>query len=133
MPPGPDLSALKLVDLDLTLTDKSLVTFLLGLGANPMFGGAGDVEAFRADIVNQVTAMAAGGLPGVDKSVASEFSTAVAAFIKQPGTLNIKLKPATPLALADSSGAPPATATKSSLGFSATFTPSAAAPAPKPN
>jgi hypothetical protein len=132
-PPGAGFSALKLVDLDLTLTDKSLVTFLLGIGANPMFGGTGDAEALRADIVNQVTAMAAGGIPGVDTAVANEFSTAVAAFVKQPGTLNIKLKPATPLALADDSGAAPATATKSSLGFSATFTPSPAAPAPKPN
>ncbi len=36
MPPAPDMSglnALKLVDLDMTITDKSLVTFLMGLGA----------------------------------------------------------------------------------------------------
>ncbi|HEV7691903.1 MAG TPA: hypothetical protein VGO52_13800 [Hyphomonadaceae bacterium] len=128
-PPGADFSALKLVDLDLTLTDKSLVDFLLGVG--PMLGMGTDKETFRADIVNQVTAMAAGGIPGVDKSVASEFSNAVAAFVKQPGTLNIKMKPATPLALADEKAGP---ATKTSLGFSATFTPSPGAAAPaKPN
>lgn len=135
-PPAPDLSALKLVDLDLTLTDKSLVNFMLGLGSNAMFGGSGDKEALRADIVNQVTAMAAGGLPGVDKAVANEFSAAVAGFVKQPGTLNIKLKPAAPLALADEKAAGTAQ-TKQTLGFSATFTPSPGAPAPaapaKPN
>jgi hypothetical protein len=132
-PPVPDMSALKLVDLDLSLTDKTLVNFVLGLSSGPLFGGSGDKEALRADIVNQVTAMAAADLPGVDKAVASEFSSAVAAFLKQPGTLNIKLKPAQPLALADDKMGP---VTKQSLGFSATFTPSPAAPAPaapKPN
>jgi len=93
-----------------------------------------DKEAFRADIVNQITAMAAGDLPGVDKSVASEFANAVAGFVKQPGTLNIKMKPATPVPLADDKAGP---ATKVSLGFSATFTPLPGAPAPaapaKPN
>lgn len=130
LPPAPDMSglnALKLVDLDLTVTDKSLVTFLMGLGANPMFGGTGDVETIRTDVVNQVTALM-GDIPNVDKAVSSEFSTAIAAFLKQPGTLNLKFKPAQPLAFAGDAAGP--AQTKQSLGFSATFTPSPAAPKP---
>ncbi len=130
MPPAPDMSglnALKLVDLDMTITDKSLVTFLMGLGANPMFGGTGDVETIRTDVVNQVTALMS-DIPKLDKAVSSEFSAAVAAFLKQPGSLNIKFKPAQPLAFAGDTAAP--VQTKSSLGFSATFTPSPAAPKP---
>ncbi len=128
--PAPDMSgleALKVVDLDLTITDKSLMTFILGVSA--MFGGAGDPEALRADIVNQVMALAGDASQmGVDQGVASEFATAVAAFVKQPGSLNIKLKPAQPLGLADTK----APLTKQALGFSATFKPSPTPP-PKPN
>jgi hypothetical protein len=130
IPPAPDMSglnALKLVDLDMTITDKSLVTFLMGLGANPMFGGTGDVETIRTDVVNQVTALMS-DIPKLDKAVSSEFSAAVSAFLKQPGSLNIKFKPAQPLAFAGDAAAP--VQTKSTLGFSATFTPSPAAPKP---
>jgi hypothetical protein len=57
--------------------------------------------------------------------LANEFTSALAAFVKQPGSLSIKMKPAAPVAL---DGAAPLT--KQSLGFSASFTPSPAAPAP---
>jgi hypothetical protein len=113
---------LKVVDLDVTLTDKSLVGHLLGLGG-------GDPETLRADIVKQIKAMG-GDLTnaGVDKTVSDEFTNAVAAFVKQPGVLNIKLKPAEPVAIA----AKGAKLTKATLGFSATATPGPATPAPAP-
>jgi len=127
--PEPDLSALadlKIVDLDLTITDKAIVNFALGVTS--MFAG-GDVEQLRADIVNQITAMAA-SIPAssVDPKVAAEFTNAVAAFVKQPGSLNIKMKPAQPVALGALGSTP---VTKEALGFSATFTPSPTPP-PKP-
>ncbi|MEP7210277.1 MAG: hypothetical protein ABI740_05520 [Alphaproteobacteria bacterium] len=121
----PDMSGLeqlKIVDLDLTLTDKSLVGHLLGLGG-------GDPEALRNDIVTQIKSMGADlSGAGVDKAVSDEFTAAVAAFVKQPGTLNIKLKPAQPVAIA----AKDAKLTKATLGFSATATPGPATPAPAP-
>lgn len=119
----PDISGLeqlKIADLDLTLTDKSLVGHLLGLGG-------GDPEALRADIVNQIKAMGADFTSaGVDKAVAEELTTAIAAFIKQPGALNIRMKPAQPVALA----AKGAKLDKATLGFSATATPGPATLAP---
>jgi hypothetical protein len=119
--PEPDMSgleALKLVDFDMTLTDKSLVAHLLGLGG-------GDPEKLRADIVNQIKSMGADLTnAGIDKSVSDELTAAVAAFVKQPGTLNIKLKPAQPVAIA----AKDAKLTKETLGFSAIATPGPAKP-----
>lgn len=136
-PASPDLSGfdqLKVVDLDLTLTDKSFVNLLLGIGS--MFGG-GDPAALRNDVVNMLKEMGPDlSKEGVDASVANELMTAVSEFVKRPGSLNIKLKPAEPLAL---SGSPDKKLTKQQLGFSATYTPSPAAPAapapaaPKPN
>ena len=133
MPPSPDLTELanlKIVDLDLTITDKTLVNFVLGVAA---MGSGGDVETLRTDIVNQVSALAGSLPPGaVDPKVATEFSNAMAAFVKQPGSLNIKLKPAQPMALGAMGASP---VTKEQLGFSATFTPSPTPPpkpAPKP-
>jgi hypothetical protein len=127
--PQPDFSGiaeLKVVDLDLTITDKTLVNFMLGVAA---MGTGGDVETLRTDIINQVNALAGSLPPGsVDPTVATEFSNAMAAFVKQPGSLNIKLKPAQPMALGAMGASP---VTKEQLGFSATFTPSPTPP-PKP-
>jgi len=127
--PQPDFSGiaeLKVVDLDLTITDKMLVNFMLGVAA---MGSGGDVETLRTDIINQVNALAGSLPPGsVDPTVATEFSNAMAAFVKQPGSLNIKLKPAQPMALGAMGASP---VTKEQLGFSATFTPSPTPP-PKP-
>ena len=121
-PAEPDMSGLeqlKVVDLDLTLTDKSLVNHLLGLGG-------GDPETLRNDIVTQIKSMGVDFTKaGVDKSVSDELTAAVASFVKQPGVLNIKLKPAQPVALA----AKDAKLTKATLGFSATATPGPATPA----
>jgi hypothetical protein len=122
-PAEPDMSGLeqlKVVDFDLTLTDKSLVNHLLGLGG-------GDPEALRTDIVNQIKSMGADFTKaGVDKAVSVELTAAVAAFVRQPGVLSIKLKPAQPVALA----AKGAKLDKAALGFSATATPGPATPAP---
>jgi hypothetical protein len=131
-PPAPtqpdftEIANLKIVDLDLTITDKTLVNFVLGVAA---MGSGGDVETLRADIVNQINALAGSLPPGaVDQAVATEFTTAMAAFMKQPGSLNIKMKPAQPMALGALGAGP---VTKQQLGFSATFTPSPTPP-PKP-
>jgi hypothetical protein len=132
--PEPDFTALtnlKIVDLDLTLTDKSLVNLVLGIGA---MATGGEVEALRTDVVNQIKALASSLPPeAVEPAVATEFTNAIAAFVKQPGSLNIKLKPAQPLAIGEMGSKGPVT--KAQLGFSASFTPSPtppAKPAPKP-
>ena len=124
--PEPDMSfisVLKIVDLDVTITDKAVVGMLTALTGQPD-------EAARADIANQILAstqdMVTGA--GADAALASEFTTALAGFVKQPGSLNIKMKPAAPVAFG---GATPLT--KQSLGFTASFTPSPAAPAPAPS
>lgn len=117
---APDMSglqSLKIVDFDLTLTDKSLVEKLLALA--PMMG-APDAETMRTDIVNMISALGPDlTSAGVDASVANELTAAVAEFVKSPGVLKIVMKPAAPVALA----APDATLTKETLGFSATYSP----------
>jgi hypothetical protein len=121
--PAPDLdfvALLKLVDLDLTITDKAAVGMLTALTGQTE-------EAARADLANQILASTQDLVTGAkaEPALASEFTSALAAFVKQPGSLSIKMKPAAPVAL---DGAAPLT--KQSLGFSASFTPSPGAPAP---
>jgi surface antigen len=121
--PAPDMdfvSLLKLVDLDLTVTDKGVVGMLTALTGQTE-------EAARADLANQILASTQDLVTGAraEPALANEFTSALAAFVKQPGSLSIKMKPAAPVAL---DGAAPLT--KQSLGFSASFTPSPAAPAP---
>lgn len=125
-PAGPDMSGLeklKVVDMDITLTDKSLVSKLFALA--PMMGAA-DPEAMKTDIVNMLSAMGADlTAAGIDASISNELMAAVSSFVKQPGTLRITMKPAAPTQLIGSA----APITKQSLGFSATHTPAPAAPA----
>ncbi|HEX5008113.1 MAG TPA: hypothetical protein VFV70_13430 [Hyphomonadaceae bacterium] len=121
--PAPNLdfvSLLKLVDLDLTVTDKGVVGMLTALTGQTE-------EAARADLAKQILASTEDLVTGAkaEPALANEFTSALAAFVKQPGSLNIKMKPAAPVAL---DGAAPLT--KQSLGFAASFTPSPAAPAP---
>jgi hypothetical protein len=120
VPASDFVSLLKLVDLDVTVTDKAVVGMLTALTGQTE-------EAARADLANQVLASTQDLVTGAkaEPALANEFTTALAAFIKQPGSLNIKMKPAAPLALGGDGAAP---LTKQSLGFSATFTPSAPAP-----
>lgn len=123
---APDMSALeqlKVIDLDLTLTNQTLVDSILGLSS--MAGGS-DAEATRKDVINMITGSRKDLVnAGLDDAMSQELTTAVASFMKQPGALNIKLKPAQPVALFAKGQKP----TKASLGFSAIFTPGAA-PAP---
>ena len=90
--PAPDMSGLeklKVVDLDLVLTDKSFVDKMLALAATT---NGQDVETRRTDIVNQLASLGADmSGPGIDAAVVTELTTAVANFIKSPGTLAIKL------------------------------------------
>lgn len=127
--PGPDMAALeafKVMDLDLTLTDKSLVNRLLALA--PMVGGS-DPETLRADIIAQLKDMGANlSGAGVDATVANEFTAAVADFVANPGTLKISMKPAAPVALAQEG----AQLDKATLGLTITNTPSPASAAPAP-
>jgi hypothetical protein len=117
----PDMSALnelKLVDLDLTITDKKLVDFALGAAGT---AGMGEPATLRNDMVNMLQGLAADlTSAGLDQAVASELTTALAEFVKRPGALNIKLKPAEPI----SADSPESAFTKQGLGFSASFTPS---------
>ncbi|MBU6318495.1 MAG: hypothetical protein KGS00_02480 [Alphaproteobacteria bacterium] len=114
----PDLSGLgdlTLVDLDLKLTDKSLVSRLLNLSG---LMGAPDPESLRSDIVNQVTALKADlSSAGVDAGLADEVLSAVAEFVAKPGTLSLKLAPKAPLKFGDVSS--PDQLTKEALGLSA--------------
>jgi hypothetical protein len=126
--PAPDLdfvSLLKLVDLDITITDKAVVGMLTAMMGQTE-------EAARADLANQILASTQDLVTGAqaEPALANEFTSSLAAFVKQPGSLNIKLKPAAPVALGGADAAP---LTKQSLGFSATFTPSPAAATPAPN
>jgi hypothetical protein len=118
--PGPDMAALeafKVIDLDLTLTDKSLVNRLLALA--PMVGGS-DPEAMRADIITQLKSMGADlAGAGVDATVANEFTAAIADFVAKPGTLKIAMKPPAPVALAQEG----AQLDKATLGLTITNTP----------
>jgi hypothetical protein len=120
-PPAPDMSgmeALKVVELDLTLTDKKLVDLALGAAGT---AGAGDPATLRNDVVNMLQQMGvdltSGGLDG---AVANELTAALSEFVKRPGALNIKLKPPQPVSM----DSPESAFTKQGLGFSATFTPS---------
>jgi hypothetical protein len=120
--PTPDFSGLgelTIVDVDVKLTDKSLVNRLFNLSS---MMGSPDPEALRTDIVNQIAALGVDlEAAGVDKAVSNELLTAVSDFIKKPGVLHVTLKPAAPLKLGTVSG--PEQLTKSTLGFSATHTP----------
>jgi hypothetical protein len=119
-PPEPDMSglaALKIIELDLTVTDKKLVD--LALGAAETFG-VGDRATLRNDVVNMLQGMGADlSSAGLDPTVANELTAALAEFVKRPGSLSIKLKPVEPVSMES----PNTAFTKQQLGFSATFTP----------
>jgi hypothetical protein len=114
----PDLSGLgdlTLVDLDLKLTDKSLVNRLLNLSG---LIGAPDPESLRSDIVNQIGALKTDlSSAGIDAGLADEVLSALSDFVAKPGTLSLKLSPKSPLKFGDVSS--PEELTKESLGLSA--------------
>lgn len=118
---------LQLTDLDLSITDESLVKLIL----NQQAAGAGQsLDDYRADLVAMVQgASVFMSDAGVDPAIANELTAAAAGFLSGPGTLRLQIKPKQPFGVLSAMAAP---ITKDSLGFSATFTP-AAAPEPATN
>lgn len=112
------LMPLQLTDLDLSITDETLMDLIL----NQQAVGAGQsLEELRGDLVAMVEgASEFMTQAGVDEAIATELTTAAAGFLEGPGTIRIQLKPKQPFGMMSAMMAP---VTKESLGFSATFTP----------
>lgn len=121
----PNVNAFKdfvLVDLDLTLADKSIFDRLLNLAAT--FGGGGTPEEMRAKAISSIAELKKDlAATGVDPVMGGEMLDAVSAFIKKPGTLHIVMKPPTPLKMGDITDSKKLD--KKTLGFTATYTPPA--------
>ncbi len=114
------LISLQMTDLDISITDKQLIEFLVSTAA--MQSGQ-SAAAFRQDLVSMVQGSATFMTDaGIDPVLANEATAAISAFLAGPGTLRIQMKPKTPIGAMTMMMAPP---TKESLGFSATFTPAA--------
>lgn len=113
------LISLQVTDLDISITDKQLIGFILNQTASQ---SGQSVAAYRTDLVNMINGSAVFLTDaGVDPALANEATTAIAGFLGGPGTLRIQLKPKAPIGLMTAMMSP----TKESLGFSATFTPAA--------
>ncbi|MBK8840186.1 MAG: hypothetical protein IPO30_16190 [Hyphomonadaceae bacterium] len=112
------LIGLQVTDLDISITDKQLVKFILTQTAS---SSGQSVEAYRQDLMTMVMGSSVFLTDaGIDAALASEATTAIGAFLGEPGTLRIQIKPKTPVGAMTFMLSPP---TKQSLGFSATFTP----------
>jgi hypothetical protein len=115
-----DLDNMTILDFDLSLTDQKLMQLIFTAMAKNA-GGKATVESMRADAAKQVAAMKKDMTKaGIDAALATDITTALAGFVQKPGTLHIKLAPPRPVPfrmLGDKG------VTKSSIGFSATFTP----------
>lgn len=121
------LMPLQLTDLDLSITDETLMDLILSQQA---IGAGQSLEALRGDLVAMVQA-ASGFMTeaGVDQAIANELTAATAGFLAGPGTIRLQLKPKQPFGMMSAMMSP---ITKESLGFSATFTPAAPEAAPEP-
>lgn len=116
------LIGLQVTDLDISITDKQLVGFILNQTASRSGQSA---AASRQDLVNLVQGSAVFlNDAGVDPALASEATAAIAGFLGGPGTLRIQIKPKTPVGMVSAMMTP---LTKENLGFAATFTPAAQA------
>jgi len=116
------LIGLQVTDLDISITDKQLVGFILNQAASRSGQSA---AASRQDLVNLVQGSAVFlNDAGVDPALASEATAAIAGFLGGPGTLRIQIKPKTPVGMVSAMMTP---LTKENLGFAATFTPAAQA------
>jgi len=114
------LIGLQVTDLDISITDKQLVKFILAQTAS---SSGQSVEAYRQDLVSMVQGSSVFMTDaGIDEALATEATAAIAGFLREPGTLRIQIKPKTPVGAMTFMMSPP---TKESLGFSATFTPTA--------
>ncbi len=123
------LMPLQLTDLDLSITDETLVNLIL----NQQATSAGQsLDAFRTDLVTMIQgASVFMSDAGIDPAISSELTAAAAGFLSAPGTLRLQIKPKQPFGVMSAMMSP---ITKESLGFSATFTPTPAeAPEPATN
>lgn len=112
------LIGLQVTDLDIAITDKQLVKFILAQSAS---SSGQSVEAYRQDLVSMVQGSSVFMTDaGLDEALANEATAAIAGFLREPGTLHIQIKPKAPVGAMTFMMSPP---TKESLGFSATFTP----------
>jgi|JI9StandDraft_2_1071091.scaffolds.fasta_scaffold12258_2 hypothetical protein len=114
------LMPLQISDIDLTITDETLMELIL----NQQAVGAGQsLEEFRGELVGMVQGASAFMTEaGIDPALANELTAATAGFLAGPGTLRLQLKPKQPLGIMSAMSTP---MTKENLGFSATFVPAA--------
>ena len=115
-----DLDNMTVIDFDFQLTDQKLMQLIFTAMAKNA-GGQATVESMRADVARQVVALKKDMTKaGIEAALAADITTALAGFVQKPGTLHIKLAPPRPVPfrmLGDKG------VTRSSIGFSATFTP----------
>lgn len=107
-------SQLTLFDMELELKDDSIVDRLFNLAATQ---SGEDPVAMRNQMV-AMTSMAPmmAAQSGVDPEIATEVASALASFIKEPGTLTIKMNPDSPIDANTFSA--PEEITKKALGLS---------------
>ncbi len=111
------LSALALHGLEIEIDDNSMVDRVFNLVAAQ---SGEDPETVRNQAVGMLAMapMMAGGA-GVDMSIVTEATTALTAFLQDPGKLTIKLAPEQPLSAGTFAAMEdPGTLTKETLGFS---------------
>jgi hypothetical protein len=122
------LMPLQISDIDLSITDETLLELILNQQA---IGAGQSLQEFRGELVGMVQG-ASGFMAeaGVDPAIANEITTATAGFLAGPGTLRLQLKPKQPLGIMSAMSMP---LTKNNLGFSATFVPAAPEAAPPTN
>ncbi|MEM9845636.1 MAG: hypothetical protein AAF965_12615 [Pseudomonadota bacterium] len=112
-------SALTFRKLTIQLEDDSIVDRAFNLYAAQ---SGEDPAAVRQQATSmlQLAPMMAGGM-GVDLNIVTEFTTAAAAFLQEPGTLTIQLDPETPLNMETFANIQdPSSITKEMLGLSVT-------------
>jgi hypothetical protein len=99
------------------IADASLFDRLLGLYATSE-GMTLEEARGQALAVMTLAAPEAGNM-GIDKAIVTDLITATTSFVQKPGILTIRFEPADPITM--ETFADPATITKESLGFSATY------------
>jgi hypothetical protein len=109
-------SQLTLYDVEMTLKDDSIVDRLFNLAATQ---SGDDPQSLRNQAV-AMTSMAPmmAAQSGVDPEIATEVASAIADFLKEPGTLTIKMDPNDPIGANTFSS--PEEITKKALGLSVT-------------
>ncbi|WP_143435277.1 hypothetical protein [Henriciella aquimarina] len=112
------LGELTLYDFELAIEDDSLMNRIFSAAAAQSGQDPEQMRNQMAQMAQMAPMMAQGS--GVDMELVSELSSAVSAFITDPGTLTIKLAPEEPISVATlESMEDPSMLTKEYLGFSA--------------